>query len=291
MIKSMTGFSNKRLETEDFKAMVEIKSLNSKFLDLSIRIPKSFSSNEQEIRNLTSLKLLRGKVSLSVELQLKDSSESRVKYRKELFETYYAELKQLAQSVGAKEDDLFKMALQSPEVIATEENAELLNFWEQIRIIIEEALDECNEFRSAEGKNLQIQLEESLNIIRECMNTILEMDPTRLEKVRNRIKENLVELIGKDKIDENRFEQELIYFIEKIDVSEEMVRLDSHLKYFNETLGQEDSIGKKLGFISQEIGREINTIGSKANDAAIQKHVVLMKDELEKIKEQVMNVV
>jgi uncharacterized protein (TIGR00255 family) len=290
MIKSMTGFCNKRLETKDFVASVEIKSLNSKFLDLSVRVPRSFSSNEQEIRNLVSSMLERGKVSLTVDLQLTDASETRIKYKPELFETYYQELKRLAQLVGASENDLFKIALQSPDVMASEENEELGNFWDQLKLLVEDCIHGCTEFRMAEGKNLQIQLEESIKVILNSKAHIADLDGPRMERMRLKIRGHMEEFIDKEKIDQNRFEQELIYFIEKLDISEEMVRLDSHLKYFIETLQLEDSIGKKLGFISQEIGREINTIGSKANDADIQKLVVLMKDELEKIKEQVLNV-
>ena len=292
MIKSMTGFSSKSLETENYTATVEVKSLNSKFLDLSIRLPKSLSEKEAEVRNLATSILVRGKVSIGVDFQLRNESISRLKYNQDLFKQYYEELKILAGSVDANEDDLFRTALQSPDVATTEEDTEtVLSSWDKISTLITDALEGCNAFRRKEGTNMQEQIEASIDAISKCKMSIEELDPIRIEKVRGRIKGQLVELADKENIDENRFEQELIYYIEKLDISEEFVRLDSHLQYFKEVLHQEDSNGKKLGFISQEIGREINTIGSKANDAEMQKLVIQMKDELEKIKEQGLNVV
>jgi len=291
MIKSMTGFSSKSLETENYTATVEVKSLNSKFLDLSIRLPKSFTEKEAEVRNLATSILVRGKVSIGVEFQLRNESVSRLKYNQDLFKQYYDELKILAGSVDANENDLFRTALQSPDVATTEEDTEtVLSSWDKISALIKDALEDCDAFRRKEGANMQEQIEASIDAISKSKISIKELDPMRIEKVRERIKGQLVEIVDKENIDENRFEQELIYYIEKLDISEEFVRLDSHLQYFKEVLHQEDSNGKKLGFISQEIGREINTIGSKANDAGMQKLVIQMKDELEKIKEQGLNV-
>jgi len=291
MIKSMTGFSSKSLETDNYTATVEVKSLNSKFLDLSIRLPKSFSEKEAEVRNLATSILIRGKVSISVDFQLRNESVSRLKYNQQLFIQYYEELKLLAGSVDAKEDDLFRTALQSPDVATTEEDTETVkSSWDKISKLITDTLEGCDDFRRKEGTNMQEQIEGSIDAISKCKMAIVKLDPMRIEKVRERIRDQLLELADKDNIDENRFEQELIYYIEKLDISEEFVRLDSHLQYFKEVLLQGDSNGKKLGFISQEIGREINTIGSKANDADIQKLVIQMKDELEKIKEQGLNV-
>jgi uncharacterized protein (TIGR00255 family) len=291
MIKSMTGYSTNRLETESYVSTAEVKSLNSKFLDLSIRIPKALSEKEPEVRNLASPLMVRGKVSISLEMQWKRDSETSLEYNRELFKNYFRELKQLAESVGAGDEDLFKTALQSPDVIQTTDNSEVLNdFWDQLKELIVEAIKGCDEFRKTEGASLQIQLNESLTVISECKSKIEKLDPERIERIRKKVRDQLDELIDKNKIDENRLEQELIYYIEKLDLAEELVRLESHLKYFAEVMGMEHSSGKKLGFISQEIGREINTIGSKANDADIQKLVVQMKDELEKIKEQILNV-
>ena len=291
MIKSMTGFSTSRLETESYVSTAEVKSLNSKFLDLSIRIPKALSDKEPEVRNLASSMMVRGKVSISLEIQSKSDSETSLEYNSELFKNYFSELKQLAESVGAGDEELFKMALQSPDVIRTSDNSEILNdFWDQLKSLITEAIEGCDEFRNAEGASLEVQLNESLKVISECKTKIEKLDPERIERVRKKVRSQLDELIDKTRIDENRLEQELIYYIEKLDIAEELVRLESHLSYFSEVMDMEDSNGKKLGFISQEIGREINTIGSKANDADIQKLVVQMKDELEKIKEQVLNV-
>lgn len=272
---------------------MEVKSLNSKFLDLSIRLPKSFSDKELEVRNLATSLLGRGKASVVVEFQLNgDLNESKIQYNSELFKTYYEDLKELAKSVGASDDDIFKTALQAPDVIETiDESNKAKVFWDEIVKLVSGALEECKQFRQKEGANLQIQVEESVGIIKDCKEKVADLEPARIKKVRERLMTQMEEIKQKANIDENRLEQELIFYIEKLDISEELVRLDSHLDYFTEILGTNNSNGKKLGFISQEIGREINTIGSKANDATIQKLVVQMKDELEKIKEQLLNVV
>ncbi len=291
MIKSMTGFGVAGFENEHMVIQVEVRSLNSKFLDLSIRSPRQFSDKEPEIRTIVQSILDRGKVSLSIDFIPKGNQNLPVTINQELFKTYYQEFRNLAEQVGEKSDDLFKLALQAPNVINTvpmdrEENED----WEQVRLVIEEALRKCDGFRKDEGGSLFSKLEENIQVIRSAFQHIKQEDPGRKEKIQQRIRNHFAQWMDENSFDANRFEQELIYYFEKIDITEELVRLETHLDYFLKSMKEESGQGKKLGFISQEIGREINTIGSKANDAEIQKHVILMKDELEKIKEQSLNV-
>jgi len=292
MIKSMTGYGIASQESENLKIHVEVKTLNSKFLDLNLRIPKSLNDKELEIRKIISDKLERGKVALSVEYVDATARPSKLAIDTPLFLAYYNELKNLAQEVNADTSDIFKLALQSPEVMLSENQLEDEGIhWELLKEKINEALAACDNFRITEGATLQAQLESSILEIGNMLGKIIEQDPLRIQNIRNRIKQNIEELSLKGTADENRLEQEIIYYIEKLDISEEKVRLKSHLDYFLEVMNMPTSQGKKLGFISQEIGREINTIGSKANDALIQKYVVGMKEELEKIKEQLLNIV
>lgn len=292
MIKSMTGYGIASQESENLKIHVEVKTLNSKFLDLNLRIPKSLNDKELEIRKIVSDTLERGKVALSVEYVDATARPSKLAIDTPLFLAYYNELKNLAQEVNADTSDIFKLALQSPEVMLSENQLEDEGIhWELLKEKINEALAACDNFRITEGATLQAQLESSIREIGNMLEKIIEQDPLRIQNIRNRIKQNIEELSLKGTADENRLEQEIIYYIEKLDISEEKVRLKSHLDYFLEVMNMPTSQGKKLGFISQEIGREINTIGSKANDALIQKYVVGMKEELEKIKEQLLNIV
>ncbi len=291
MIKSMTGFGVAGFENEHMVIQVEVRSLNSKFLDLSIRSPRQFSDKEPEVRNIVLAILDRGKVSLSIDFIPKGNQNLPVTINQELFKNYYREFKNLAEQVGEKSDDLFKLALQAPNVINTvpmdrEENED----WDQVKLVIEEALKKCDGFRKDEGAALYSKLEENIQVIRSAFQHIRQEDSGRKEKIQQRIKNHFAQWMEENSFDTNRFEQELIYYFEKIDITEELVRLETHLDYFLKSMKEESGQGKKLGFISQEIGREINTIGSKANDAEIQKHVILMKDELEKIKEQSLNV-
>jgi len=291
MIKSMTGYGVANLENDDYVVNVEIKTLNSKFLDLSLRSPRQFSDKELEIRNLVNGILERGKVNLALEFAAKTSQELPVTINEELFATYYDKYKSMAERVGAGSEDIFKIALQSPNVTtAMSESASSAADWEVVKEVIRQALLECNRFREDEGGVLAEKLQENINIIRDGLERVKEEDPIRKERVKNRIKQNFSDWLEEHDFDANRFEQELIYYFEKIDITEEIVRLGTHLDYFDKVLREDKSQGKKLGFISQEIGREINTIGSKANDASIQRHVIIMKDELEKIKEQALNI-
>lgn len=291
MIKSMTGYGAAGFENEQMTIHVEVRTLNSKFLDLSLRSPRQFSDKEPELRNIVQQVLDRGKVSLSIEFISKVGQELPVAINEELFQTYHRQFVKLAESVKESATDLFKLALQAPNVITTlTGEKEETESWDQVKKVVTEALAKCEKFRNDEGEVLGQKLKENIQIIREGLEEIRVLDPIRKERIKNRIKGHFQNWLEENSFDANRFEQELIYYFEKIDITEELVRLDTHLNYFLKTIDTEMAQGKKLGFISQEIGREINTIGSKANDAEIQKHVIRMKDELEKIKEQSLNV-
>ncbi|MDP2040163.1 MAG: YicC/YloC family endoribonuclease [Algoriphagus sp.] len=291
MIKSMTGFGVAGFENEQMMIQIEVRSLNSKILDLSIRSPRQFSDKESEIRGLAQSILDRGKVSISIEFVPRGSENLPVTINQGLFKAYFEEFKNLAELVGTPSNDLFKLALQSPNVITSiPMEREDGDDWEQTKLVLEEALKKCDGFRIDEGASLYSKLEENITVIRSAFERVKQEEPIRKERIRQRIRNHFTQWMEENSFDANRFEQELIYYFEKLDITEELVRLETHLDYFMKSLSEENGQGKKLGFISQEIGREINTIGSKANDAEIQKHVILMKDELEKIKEQSLNV-
>jgi len=291
MIKSMTGYGQVTAGFADGALSIEVKSLNSKFLDLSLRLPKKFIEKELEVRNLITDKLERGKVSISIELQAGAKQEMRQQYNEDLFVSYFNELKKLADKVGAGHASLFQLALSSPDVVQANGKEELDPAeWEGVRLMLVDAINKCDHFRAEEGKSLEDKQRSYIENIRKGLLEVEKIDPTRIEKVRNRIKGNVTDFFGSEGFDANRLEQEIIFYIEKLDIHEERVRLKTHLDYFLKIMSEKQSNGKKLGFISQEIGREINTIGSKANDAEMQKHVVMMKEELEKIKEQLNNV-
>lgn len=291
MLKSMTGFGQCVKDDGQVQLNAEVKTLNSKYLDLNLRLPKVFSDKEIEVRNLISEKLERGKVSLSVEYIPYADKQIRQSYNESLFVAYFEELAKLAGKVGVQRENLFEIALNSPDVIQnklseTTDDQE----WRKVRRCIDDAIAKCEEFRVSEGRVLEKMLKECIAVIGRELGEIEALDPRRIQRIRERIKGNITSFFGDEGYDTNRLEQEIIFYIEKLDINEEKVRLRSHLDYFIKILSESQSNGKKLGFISQEIGREINTIGSKANDAEIQKHVVLMKEELEKIKEQLSNV-
>lgn len=292
MIKSMTGYGLASFEDDAFIISVEVKTLNSKFLDLSIRSPKQFSDKESEIRNMVNAVLERGKVNISIDFSRKSGEELPVGFNVTLFSSYYHKYLEMAELVGADTKDLFKVALQSPSVMtqATEKSS-ASDEWEVVKKYVQEALVNCDAFRSDEGNVLEEKFNENLTILRSGLTSITKEDPIRKDRIRQRIRNNFKDWLEENDFDKNRFEQELIYYFEKVDITEEIVRLKTHLDYFEKNLREGTNQGKKLGFISQEIGREINTIGSKANDASIQKHVIIMKDELEKIKEQALNII
>jgi len=291
MIKSMTGYGVAGFENDRMTIHVEVRSLNSKFLDLSLRSPRQFSDKEPEVRSMVQQVLDRGKVSLSIEFVSKEGQDLPVSINEELFQTYYQQFTKLAGLVSEKSNDLFKLALQAPNVITSvSADKEDVDAWDQVKKVISSALEKCEKFRNDEGEVLGQKLNENIQIIREGLEAIKILDPIRKDRIKTRIKGHFQQWLEENSFDANRFEQEMIYYFEKIDITEELVRLETHLNYFLKTIDIESAQGKKLGFISQEIGREINTIGSKANDAEIQKHVIRMKDELEKIKEQSLNV-
>jgi uncharacterized protein (TIGR00255 family) len=291
MIKSMTGFGQSSSDDGQSQLYVEVKSLNSKFLDLNLRLPKAFSDKEMEVRNLISEKLERGKVSVSIEYERVADGTIAQSYNEKLFVGYYNELKKLADRVVAPYDNLFQLALNSPDVIQSNLKEELSDeTWQKAKAMLTEVLTKCDQFRRDEGKVLEKMMTECCRSIEENLEKIKALDPKRVDRIRERLRGNVVAFFGEEGFDKNRLEQEIIFYIEKLDINEEKVRLKSHLDYFVQALREPQSNGKKLAFITQEIGREINTIGSKSNDADMQKHVVLMKEELEKIKEQLNNV-
>ena len=292
MMKSMTGFGQAIHDNGQAQLSIEIKSLNSKFLDLSLRLPKAFSDKELELRNLLNEKLERGKVSVNIEYARTGDDEVRQTYNAALFKSYFAELKKLADEVDVTvPGNIFELALASPDVVQSRLRDEVSEEdWQWVKKALHEAISKCEAFRLQEGKVLQSMLSACCKKIMAGLVEVDALDPVRVARIRERLKGNAVAFLAESGYDANRLEQEIIYYIEKLDINEEKVRLKAHLDYFEDTLNDPQSNGKKLSFISQEIGREINTIGSKANDAAIQKHVVGMKEELEKIKEQLNNV-
>lgn len=291
MIKSMTGFGQARHDDGALRINVEVKSLNSKYLDLGLKFPKQFSEKELDLRNLINDKLERGKISVSIECERYGQEEVKQVYNEKLFLTYLENLKKLEASSKTLANNIFELALNSPDVIQNRlEPENIEDDWNAITKVLLNAITQCDEFRKAEGKSLAVKLKEYISVIDSSLANIIELDPKRVQKIRDRIKGNVTNFFGEEGYDKNRLEQEIIFYIEKLDIHEERVRLKTHLDYFLQILDEKQSNGKKLAFLSQEIGREINTIGSKANDAEIQKHVVAMKEELEKIKEQLNNV-
>ncbi len=284
MIHSMTGYGKSVLQLPNKTISIELKSLNSKSLDLNMRIPSMYKAKELELRKLIASKLHRGKVDFSLFFEI-TGEETFTNVNPTVVRKYMKQLEGLASGDAM---ELLKMAVKMPDAISTERDDIDENEWASILNEIHTALEKIELYRLEEGKVLEADFSNRIAIISDLLEQVLEIDPERISNVRDRLHKGVAEL--KEKYDENRFEQELVYYIEKFDITEEKVRLQNHLEYFIKTLNSADSNGKKLGFISQEIGREINTIGSKANFASMQKLVVQMKDELEKIKEQLLNV-
>lgn len=285
MIQSMTGFGKATLQLPTKKITVEIKSLNSKGLDLNTRMPSVFREMELGLRNQLSLRLERGKIDFSLYIEA-TGEETSSKINVPIVRGYINQMK--AVIPNADETELMKMAVRMPDALKTERDEIDENEWKKIQTVIDEALENIAQFRKDEGVSLEREFLHRIANIMTLMNSAVSYDAERVETVKTRLRTALDEL--KENVDESRFEQELIFYLEKYDITEEKVRLENHLNYFIETIAGTEANGRKLGFITQEMGREINTMGSKSNHTEMQKLVVMMKDELEKIKEQVLNV-
>ncbi|WP_238395290.1 YicC/YloC family endoribonuclease [Mucilaginibacter sp. 14171R-50] len=290
MIKSMTGYGIASFDSGRIKYTVEIKSLNSKFLELSLRLPKIFSEKEFQLRNDCSKQIERGKVNLSINVEQANASVKAAGIDRDLLKHYYNQLKSVSDELNEPGGNLLQLALGLPEVVKYEEDTVSDDEWKLVEKTFQQAMAAFQQFRADEGKVLEQDIKMRIGIILKNLELVEVEEPKRVPVIRERLNQFLSEAVGADSIDKNRFEQELIYYIDKLDITEEKIRLKAHCEYFIETLKNADANGKKLGFISQEIGREINTLGSKANDANMQKLVVGMKEELEKIKEQLLNV-
>jgi uncharacterized protein (TIGR00255 family) len=285
MIQSMTGFGKASLQLPTKKITVEVKSLNSKGLDLNTRMPSIYREMELGMRTQIAQRLERGKIDFSLYIEI-TGEETSSKINVPIVIGYINQMK--AVIPNADETELMKMAVRMPDALKTERDEIDENEWKQIQTVIDEALQNIYNFRRDEGVALEKEFLHRIANIMTLMNNAVAYDAERIETVKTRLRTALDEI--KENVDENRFEQELIFYLEKFDVTEEKVRLENHLNYFIETLAGTEANGRKLGFITQEMGREINTMGSKSNHAEMQKLVVMMKDELEKIKEQVLNV-
>jgi uncharacterized protein (TIGR00255 family) len=281
----MTGFGKATIQLPTKKITVEVKSLNSKGLDLNVRMPSLYREMELGLRTQIASTLERGKVDFSVFIE-STAEQTTTKVNVPIVKAYINQLK--AVYADADETELMKMAVRMPDALKIERDEIDENDWAQIKVVIEESLNNIKTFRRDEGLSLEKEFQLRIGNIRQYMTEALALDPERVQAIKDRLQTAIEEL--KVNVDENRFEQELIYYLEKLDITEEKVRLTNHLDYFLETINGTEANGRKLGFITQEMGREINTMGSKSNHAQMQKLVVQMKDELEKIKEQVLNV-
>ena len=289
MIQSMTGFGKVTAELPSKKVTVEIKALNSKQLDLSTRIPSIYKEKEMEIRSYLLQALERGKVEFNVYIEY-IGKETPTQINQVALENHYNQIKSISQNMGIPEPaDWFSILLKMPDVIKSEAPEADEAEWQVVFDTIQKATNQLRDFRIQEGNMLEKLFEQKINNIAQLLKEVENYERERIDKIKGRILENLEKLLEKD-YDKNRLEQEMIYYIEKLDINEEKNRLDNHLKYFLTAMANGHGQGKKLGFIAQEMGREINTLGSKSNHAEMQKIVVQMKDELEQIKEQVLNV-
>lgn len=283
----MTGYGKASGDVNGNRVSIEIKSLNSKFLECNVRLPQAYQSKEMDIRNFISAELDRGKVELSSNVEFMGTRATNF-LNKPLIQAYHKEFQTL-NDAGIASNDYLGLIMRLPNVMNQESEELEADSWNALKNIIAEALQKVNEFREVEGKSLDIDMNNRITSIDKNLSEVEEIDGSRAARIKEKLQEQ-VKSLEQLNFDENRFEQELIYYLEKLDISEEKLRLKTHLDYFKEVLNGKESNGKKLGFITQEIGREINTVGSKANDADIQRLVVAMKDDLEKIKEQVANV-
>ena len=287
MIQSMTGYGKSVLHLSDKKVTIEVKSLNSKNLDLNVRMPSYYREKELAVRKELATKLVRGKVDFSIYIEM-TADETSTTVNKGVVSEYMQQLRNVIQTGSSNDVELLKMAVKMPDALKTEREELNEDEWAQINTNIQEAIKDIIQYRIDEAASLEDDFKLRIKNIQHYLEEVKSFDDARIEFVKERLKKAIDEL--KVTTDENRFEQELIYYLEKLDINEEKVRLANHLSYFLQELDTEDSNGKKLGFIVQEIGREVNTIGSKANFAPMQKAVIQMKNELEKIKEQILNV-
>ena len=289
MLKSMTGYGNAKGSVGTQAVTVEIRSLNSKFLELNVRMPMPFRDKELEVRADLGKSLERGKADLNISIDNNEMAK-RSTVNREIFMAYFEELKALSIDAGIQDNNMLDTILKLPAVLNSEKTEMNDEQWKQLKGLIQQAVTQFNLFRSNEGGVLEKDIISRINAIESAIPVLEEHEQLRIENVRQRLFKAITELKDQANVDNNRFEQELIYYIEKLDITEEKVRLKSHCDYFLQTINSSEANGKKLGFIAQEIGREINTIGSKANDAQMQRTVVEMKDELEKLKEQLANI-
>lgn len=287
MIESMTGYGKTTFELDKSSLTIEIKSLNSKNLDLNVRIPSYYRVKELAVRKELASKLVRGKVDFSIYIEM-TADETSTTVNKGVVSEYMQQLRNVVQTGSSNDVELLKMAVRMPDALKTEREELDEDEWAQISVNIQKAIKDIIQYRIDEAASLEKDFKLRIENIQSYLEEVKSFDGARITHVKERLKKAIDDL--KVQTDENRFEQELIYYLEKLDINEEKVRLANHLTYFLQELGTEDSNGKKLGFIVQEIGREVNTIGSKANFAPMQKAVIQMKNELEKIKEQVLNV-
>ncbi len=287
MVQSMTGFGKSRVSIPSKNISIEIKSLNSKQQDFSVRMPGTYKSKEMSIRKMLQKELFRGKVECNINVELTGEASNH-KINKELIKSYFEQMTPLLSS-SEMTPEVLSIIMRMPDVMNSEREELGQEEWEILKNGVSEALKNIVDFRKEEGASLEDDLLKRVSAIENGLEDVKRHDKIRVENMKERLNTSISE-IKEDLVDKNRFEQEVIYYLEKLDINEEKVRLAQHCKYFKDTLVSEIEKGKKLGFIAQEMGREINTIGSKANNAEIQKIVVLMKDSLEKIKEQVLNV-
>ena len=290
MLQSMTGYGKSETVFASKKIIAEVKSLNGKQADISTRLASQYKEKDLELRTLVAQKLARGKADLSVSIENRPEEGAAV-INTSFFAAYKRQITEIAEATGTElPQDMFATILRMPDVMKTEQNGLSEDEWTAVKACVEDALDKLVEFRMHEGAGLEKFFTERLDIIENLLHDeVPKYEKSRIDKIKARMRENLAEIQSKA-YDENRFEQELIYYIEKLDISEEKQRLQKHLDYFRSAMKENESQGKKLGFVAQEMGREINTLGSKANHAELQIVVVKMKDELENIKEQVLNV-
>jgi len=286
----MTGYGKSVADIQHQKLMVEIRTLNSKQLDISMRIPHAFREKEIELRALLREQLQRGKIDFSISREQLEEANGPI-LNKALAHHYYNQLEAFAKEIGSTEsEDFLAIITRFPDVFIAEETGLVEDVWHALLEAVKEAVDKVTLFRTHEGAELEIDFRQRISTILQLLSQVDPYEKARVERIKERIIKSLNENISDIHYDKNRLEQEMIYYLEKLDVTEEKIRLKKHCKYFLEVLDSEDTVGKKLAFILQEIGREINTLGSKSNDADMQKIVVLMKDELEKIKEQMLNI-